>query len=404
MQARLDTILGVLDSFNSVQGEIECIDQDPQSQQTHASERDAFESKYFRQIAQARRLLTATPSPLSEQGTDPVSNASNSSKIEVKLPQIHLPEFSGAYDKWTQYKETFEALISKNQSLSKVQKFYYLQASLKNEAAQVISSLTISEANYDIAWQLLSERYDNKKAIINAHIKGIFDLPTVTRESHTQLRKFLDGFLKHYRALGILDETVKYWDTILLHILSSKLDSNSKREWETLLRNNASPKIEDFSKHIAQRCQVLESLDPSTISIKKPECRTLVHLSSNKIVCPICSASHFIHACKKFIELPINERCNEVKKQKLCNNCLRGGHYTRDCKSQHTCKICKQKHNTLLHFTRQQEEKEATNSKPTQKEDATDQEKTTNCGFIMENNEVLLSTAIVDLLSKDGKQ
>lgn len=126
LQARLDTILGVLDSFNSVQGEIECIDQDPQSQQTHASERDAFESKYFRQIAQARRLLTATPSPLSEQGTDPVSNASNSSKIEVKLPQIHLPEFSGAYDKWTQYKETFEALISKNQSLSKVQKFYYL--------------------------------------------------------------------------------------------------------------------------------------------------------------------------------------------------------------------------------------------------------------------------------------
>lgn len=52
------------------------------------------------------------------------------------------------------------------------------------EAAQLITSLKISAANY-ICWAALTERYDNKTFIQKNHIKI---LPNVTKESFTSLR------------------------------------------------------------------------------------------------------------------------------------------------------------------------------------------------------------------------
>jgi hypothetical protein len=37
----------------------------------------------------------------------------------------------------------------------------YLRSFLGGDAAQVIKSLELSSENYDAAWQLLYERYDN---------------------------------------------------------------------------------------------------------------------------------------------------------------------------------------------------------------------------------------------------
>ena len=38
-----------------------------------------------------------------------------------------------------------------------------------------------------------------------------------------------------------------------------------------------------------------------------------------------------------------------VKENRICLNCLRPGHFVRQCKSQHKCRKCQRPHHTLLH-------------------------------------------------------
>ena len=58
-----------------------------------------------------------------------------------------------------------------------------------------------------------------------------------------------------------------------------------------------------------------------------------------------------------------SERQEAVRKNKLCNNCLRPGHFQKYCRTA-ACKICGAKHHTLLHVQRDEkisEEKEKLN-------------------------------------------
>ncbi|KAI5630972.1 hypothetical protein NE865_16316 [Phthorimaea operculella] len=49
----------------------------------------------------------------------------------VKLPIISLPEFDGSFDHWLEYRDTFQSLVHKCPSISKIQKFHYLKSTLK---------------------------------------------------------------------------------------------------------------------------------------------------------------------------------------------------------------------------------------------------------------------------------
>lgn len=104
--------------------------------------------------------------------------------------------------------------------MSGIQKFQYLRSSLSREALQVIHTLETTEENYEIAWRLIKERYENKKLIINTHIKELFELPTVNKGSHIVLRNFMDSARTHTRALEALKQPVLQWDTILIYLLS----------------------------------------------------------------------------------------------------------------------------------------------------------------------------------------
>lgn len=355
LQARLDTLKDTFIDFNNIQSEIEYSDETSELA-THASEREEFEAKYFEAVGRARKCLQSQVSaPLSD--TPPRGNRSSDiNTFNIKLPQINLPEFSGSYEKWTEFHDTFKALINDNPILTKIQKYYYLQACLKNEAAQVITSLSVSEENYEIAWQLLTERFQNKRAIVSAHIKGIVELPNINKESHNLVRSFLDAFLKHYRALERLDESVKHWDTILIYLLASKLDIISRKEWESYIKNNQLPKICDFTTFLTERCHLLEALPtkPDTkpytnAFIKKhTDFKSQAHIATNKISCVVCQGTHYIYSCKKFLDMPINTRFAEAKRLRLCTNCLRLGHSNSECMGG-SCRTCHKKHNSLLH-------------------------------------------------------
>ncbi|KAK9709603.1 Protein of unknown function (DUF1759) [Popillia japonica] len=141
----------------------------------------------------------------------------------------------------------------------------------------------------------------------------------IKSESHIQLRKLPDSFNKNIRALKALGQPTESWDTLLIYTLSLKLDSVTKREYEESVSKIDDPKISDLTDFIAKRCQLLETIE-----------------SKHK------------QSCEKFLSMAITDRVNEIKRRKLCMNCLRPGHIQKDCISSN-CKHCGRKHNSLIH-------------------------------------------------------
>ncbi|XP_051165958.1 uncharacterized protein LOC127284527 [Leptopilina boulardi] len=99
------------------------------------------------------------------------------------LPRLDLPTFSGGYEEWLGFRDLFTAIIHDDKNIPKVQKLRYLKSYLKDNAARVIENIEISEASYDVAWNLLEERFDNKRLIINNHMMAILELSSPNNHS-----------------------------------------------------------------------------------------------------------------------------------------------------------------------------------------------------------------------------
>ncbi|XP_066251914.1 uncharacterized protein [Euwallacea similis] len=443
LQVRYDNAKSFLEKFNSIQAEYEMLlindFPDNYDEDELAKERNIFETRYYEALAAAHDILNkhmrdqqqfaavaanrsaggASSSVVSQSGASQISvgalpNAS------VKLPSLTLPEFNGNYADWQMFRDMFNAIVHNNVTLSDAQRFYYLAASLKGEAKGIIASLAPTDANYATAWELLKKRYENKKIITNSHLKEIMGLPTLTKESHMLLRDFSNSFSKNYRALESLGEDVSGWKTLLIYILVSKLDSNTRREWENYCKDMNSPKIDDFDEFIIRRCQMLETLDTKVCSNSKKSNESKSFVAADKPYrarCPFCKEENFIYFCDKFKTLSISDRFEVVRKMKLCTNCLRYGHKSSECRSS-GCKICRQKHATLLHKS-QEYSRNATsntshdtgsgppsinnrsNTPRDDNEQASVNATMTNACQNPTNCFILLSTAIVDVYRKD---
>ncbi|XP_050305066.1 uncharacterized protein LOC126742465 [Anthonomus grandis grandis] len=159
------------DKFNIIQIEIE------NHEESESELRLVFEEKYFETICIFKELLKE--STVVSNTVSSNNNVSNQSI--VKLPPLDLPIFSGSYDCWLGFFDTFMALIHSNGSLTDVQKFYYLKSCLRGDAARVIHSIEVNELNYEVAFKLLKARYENKKFIIQSHVKSLFNLLAIAK-------------------------------------------------------------------------------------------------------------------------------------------------------------------------------------------------------------------------------
>ena len=84
-------------------------------------------------------------------------------------------------------------------------------------------SLETTNDNYSVAWELLKKRYDNRKFIVESHVRTLLDIPCVSKEF--SVRNLLNTVQKHIRALKALVQPVDHRDTLLLFIVDDKLNN-----------------------------------------------------------------------------------------------------------------------------------------------------------------------------------
>lgn len=116
---------------------------------SEADQRIVFEEAFYSTAARIRELLapsftSRTAAPMQSSFNAHEASESNS---HVRLPKLNLPTFSGRFDEWCPFYDSFQAIIHSNSSINDIHKLQYLKASLKGDAWNVISALEISALN-----------------------------------------------------------------------------------------------------------------------------------------------------------------------------------------------------------------------------------------------------------------
>jgi hypothetical protein len=167
LQVRLNKLSNIHFKFETAQEELEANDELDHSQDTVS-----FEEQYYLVEAKFHELLHKThgSDSSSEHGSNRLSESPHVARSHITLPSIELPSYDGTASKLLYFRDTFESLIVNNKTLLNVQKLHYLTSSLKGEAKQLISNLPITNDNFAVAWDLVTQRYNNVKLIATTHV------------------------------------------------------------------------------------------------------------------------------------------------------------------------------------------------------------------------------------------
>ncbi|XP_055614812.1 uncharacterized protein LOC129761130 [Toxorhynchites rutilus septentrionalis] len=317
-------------------------------------------------------LISKLPNSPPINSQVPPPSLSTNALSGIKLPTISLPEFDGDYAQWLPFHDTFVALIHNNPDLPKVQKFHYLRAALKGEAAQLVESIAISSANYSLAWDTLTGRYANEYLLKKRHLQALVDVPHVRKETSATLHSLVDDFERHTKILHQLGEPTDSWSTILELLLCTRLHDDSLKAWEDYASTVEDPNYSCLIDFLQRRIRVLESISVNhhpTSSITNTQQQNHKRFNNHQRVlsypftassngkCPACGQQHPLLKCQKFHRLTVIERLKVVNTKRLCNNCLRADHIARDCSSNYNCKHCNRRHHSLLHTNPHEEDR-----------------------------------------------
>ncbi|XP_062703890.1 uncharacterized protein LOC134286302 [Aedes albopictus] len=358
---RLSHVDNIWSNLEAVQGQLEDTERTAEGRALHADVRAGYETRLF---AIKADLLSKMP-PTHMNARNPCSAQTNSALSGIKLPTISLPEFDGDYQHWLTFHDTFVALIHSNAELPDIQKFHYLRAAVKGEAAQSIESIAISSANYNLAWDALKGRYSNEYLMKKRHLQALFDVPRMKKESATTLHGLVDEFERHVKVLRQLGEPTDSWSSLLEHLLCTRLHDDTLKVWEDHASTVTDPNYDCLIGFLQRRIRVLESISvnhhapsgsaPPTASSSKKQI-PMIRLSSCSSTasttkrCPACNQPHPLGKCFKFQRLPLSERQQIVNAKRLCTNCLKSDHSNRNCPSELTCRYCNRRHHSLLHY------------------------------------------------------
>ncbi len=292
----------------------------------------------------------------------------------VKLPKLDVPTFDGSLLGWKSFWEQFSISVHDRTSLTHSEKLVYLQQALKGGPAKsTIEGLSRTGDHYDEAVQSLKIRYDRPRLIHQAHVRVILETPSLKDGSGRELRRLHDAVQQHLRALKSMGYEPS--GPFVTSILELKLDQTTLFEWQKHSQSSASvPHYQDLLDFINLRAQASETSvkqhkSDSHMSKRTPpggKLPSFTSVSDSTITsCTICKTEkHPLYACTRFRSLTHDRMMSLLKEHGICMNCLRPGHFVRQCKSQHRCRKCQRPHHTLLHVQTEGDEAAATPADP----------------------------------------
>ena len=327
----------------------------------------------------------------------PTSNSSTDKLLEVlnrlnfnegKPPPLECGTFSGKEkDKFAfhSFLTQFNNVIGSRKNLSDSTKQTYLYGYLKDYALKVVKHLTISDANYHLALQLLKQEFLDVDYIIDETYKNILKAaPSVDFDpEYTSVRMYISEIRSYLHELKVYNIDLLEEDTaghsLISHVIFNKLPPIVRRELVHRINNNY-PSITDIFSHYNEAIKTLSK----TTSVKKkpiykPSSKAGSSISASNsfkfkesasnsvrpkeskstmqnfkslstkvnVTCKLCSADgHSLGKCTNFISY--EDKIDRLRELSMCTRCAGSGHeetacYGKQNKLRFECLVCKKK-------------------------------------------------------------
>ena len=270
------------------------------------------------------------------QGLPGVASTAMNVQAKAKLPKLILPRFRGDVTKWTSFWDSYKTAVHENMAISPIDKFNYLNSLLEGPASRSIQGLSLTEANYKSAIEILHERFGRTQQIISAHMEELLKLPSCsTSERSNSLRFVYDKISVHIRGLSSLGVASDQYGGLLIPVVMSKLP-NGLRVRIARETTSAVWKIEELMDVIKREVEAIEVSEnvkitedrnqkPPPYQNKNPKYPTANSLVTKddqtakkkpEIRCVYCNDLHYSASCWRVTDP--NHRRSTLIKSKRC--------------------------------------------------------------------------------------
>ena len=337
---------------------IQSLFDDPNNLDNEIVETEEYDDKICQTIDYVYRFVQRNTRHSSQESSVAAGSITISRNMQnINLPKLDLPSFSGNYLDWISFFDHFKGAVIDNDKLTNSLRLHYLKSAVKGEASKMLTSITVTYDNSDVAMEILHNRYDNKRLILRAHIHGIVSYRPVSNENTRELRKLVETMEEHRFSLRNIGQPVEHQDPLFVYLITEKLPTETQKIWEVYSKGKEVQTYQQLKTFLKERVQALESAAPSNstsntekqsrLQQNQPQRQLHTHVTTTNQQCECCEEEHRIFKCRKFKVLGVKERAQLIKFEGLCFNCLRPGHRAESCEGS-SCRQCGRKHHMLL--------------------------------------------------------
>lgn len=126
---------------------------------------DKAEDQYLLALDYMNECLEELEPPVNPNTTitDMTLRTRSSALFLSHLPPIDLPSFDGNVDHWEAFHDRFTSLIIKNKELNDFARMHFLTSTFQGRALAYIKKLSVTADNFEIAFQALIKRFENRR-------------------------------------------------------------------------------------------------------------------------------------------------------------------------------------------------------------------------------------------------
>lgn len=299
-------------------------------------------------------------------------------KRKFKLPTIEFKKFGGDIKDWLPFWAQFKK-IHDDKTIDLTDKIIYLsQATIPgSRAQQIVESFPAIPENYENIVDSLKSRFGREDLQIEVYVREILKLVLNKSNKNCNVSVLYDKIETQLRSLETLGITSDKYAAMLYPLIESCLPENLIRTYQRSLSNCYNVTVafntevhDSLEKRLKGLMQFLrgEVENEQRISLAaesfgfgdritrndkgrsdKVSTYTVAELiNCDNKKCIFCEGNHDCKNCFKAQKMTIDQKRDELSKNKACFRCLKRGHSSKKCYSKLKCLVCGNNHVAIM--------------------------------------------------------
>ena len=201
---------------------------DPDNMDDEIVETEEYDDRISQNIAYVHRFVQRKTRHSSQESSFAAGSTTISrNMLNINLPKLDLPSFSGNYLEWISFFDRFKGAVTDIYQLTNSLRLQYQNSAVKGEASKMLTSITVPDDKFEVAMENLQNRYNNKRFILRVDIHGIVSYGPASNENTRKLQKLSTKWRSTDFLLRTWDNQLSIRTTFFL------LDCRKIAHWNT---------------------------------------------------------------------------------------------------------------------------------------------------------------------------